>query len=91
MNSIQPESHVWLPPGGYPGPYAASGLSRDGGQHQKRAIIIDTFPNKSDLTTFSNNSDVPQSLSNITFIQAVPRALPAPSARRHWIRNSRVR
>jgi kumamolisin len=60
------------------GAYAAAGLS-ERGANTTTAIIIDTFPDTSDLTTFWNDAHVPQSLSNITFIQAVPGTLPAPS------------
>ena len=59
--------------------YQAAGLSETGA-NTTTAIIIDTFPNKSDLTTFWSDAHVPQSLSKITFIHAVPgAALPAPS------------
>ena len=58
--------------------YAAAGLSETGA-NTTTAIIIDTFPNKSDLTTFWTREHVPQTLSNITFIAAVGGTLPAPS------------
>ena len=43
------------------------------------AIVIDTFPLKTDLTQFWSEAGISDSLSNITFIQAVPGTLPAPS------------
>ena len=57
--------------------YTATGLST--GTGTTTAIVIDTFPKTSDLTTFWNDAGVAQSLSNITLIQAVPGTLPALS------------
>ena len=49
------------------------------GTGQKIAILIDTFPNDSDLTTFWTDNSVPQSLNNIEKVQVVAGTLPAPS------------
>jgi kumamolisin len=49
------------------------------GTGQKIAIVIDTFPNDSDLTTFWTDNGVPQSLNNIEKVQVVAGTLPAPS------------
>jgi kumamolisin len=49
------------------------------GAGQKIGIIIDTFPNDSDLLQFWNTNNVPQSLSNIEKVQVLPGSLPAPS------------
>ena len=57
--------------------YTANGLSTGAGT--TTAIVIDTFPKTSDLTTFWSDAGVSQSLSNITLIQAVPGTLPALS------------
>ena len=46
---------------------------------KKIAIVIDTFPNDTDLTTFWTEAKVAQSLSNIEKIQVVPGVLNAPS------------
>jgi kumamolisin len=46
------------------------------------AILIDTFPHRSDLTAFWSLTGIPQSQSNIAFIQAVSGALPRPRARK---------
>ncbi len=43
------------------------------------AIVIDTFPLKTDLTQFWSEAGISDTLSNITFIQAVPGTLPKPS------------
>ncbi len=58
--------------------YAATQLKQTGAG-TTTAIIIDTFPNTSDLTTYWQDTNTPQSLSNITFIQAAIGNLPAPS------------
>ncbi len=57
--------------------YSANGLSTGSGT--TTAIVIDTFPKTSDLTTFWSDAGVSQSLSNITLIQVVPGTLPALS------------
>ncbi len=56
-------------------PLYNSGVSGSG---QTIAIVIDTFPATSDLVAFWNHTGVNQSLSNITFIQAVSGTLPGP-------------
>jgi kumamolisin len=58
--------------------YSANGLGTTG-SGSTTAIVIDTFPLTSDLTSFWNTTGVSQSLSNITFIQAVSGTLPSPS------------
>jgi len=58
--------------------YNANGLGLTGAG-QTIGIVIDTFPAKSDLTTFWTDAGVNQSLSNITFIHAVSGTLAAPS------------
>ena len=61
--------------------YNANGLysSNITGAGQTIAIVIDTFPNTSDLQNFWSLYGVDQSLNNISFIQVVPGTLPAPS------------
>ena len=61
--------------------YNAQGLYDAGvkGAGQTIAIVIDTPPLQSDLTTFWQTYNVNQSLSNIQFIQVVPGTPPAPS------------
>ncbi|HEY0256475.1 MAG TPA: S53 family peptidase, partial [Candidatus Methylacidiphilales bacterium] len=61
--------------------YQANGLygSNILGAGQSIAIVIDTFPSKSDLTSFWTTYGVGQSISNIHFIQAVSGILPSPS------------
>jgi kumamolisin len=49
------------------------------GTGQKIAIVIDTFPNDSDLTSFWTDNSIPQSLNNIEKVQVVAGTLPAPS------------
>jgi hypothetical protein len=49
------------------------------GAGQSIAIVIDTFPNTSDLTSFWQTYGVNQSINNIQFIQVVPGTLPTPS------------
>jgi kumamolisin len=58
--------------------YNADGLSQTGAG-QKIAIVIDTFPKTSDLTTFWSDCGISQSLGNIEFVQVVSGVLPAPS------------
>ena len=58
--------------------YAATGLSETGA-NTTTAIIIDTFPNPTDLTKFWTREGVPQTLSNIKFIPAVGGTLSPPS------------
>jgi kumamolisin len=56
--------------------YQATGVTTTGAG-QRIAILIDTFPLDSDLTTFWSANNVSQSLSNIEKIQAVSGTLPA--------------
>jgi kumamolisin len=58
--------------------YNANGLSVNG-SNQKIAIVIDTFPAASDLTTFWQANAIAQSLNNIEKVQVVPGTLPSPS------------
>ncbi len=58
--------------------YSANNLGTTG-SGSTTAIVIDTFPKTSDLTSFWSKTGVSQSLSNITFIQAVAGTLPATS------------
>ncbi len=53
--------------------YQATGLYNEGltGAGQTIAIVIDTFPAKSDLVTFWTGYGINQSINNIDFIQAV--------------------
>jgi len=92
INGLQPQirphtHHVTIPlsatrPAYYPAAwisgYAATGLGGQGAG-ATTAIVIDTFPNRSDLTRFWSLTGVHQSLSRITFIRAVPGVLPTPS------------
>jgi kumamolisin len=48
------------------------------GSGQSIAIVINTFPDASDLTTFWSTYGVSQSINNISFIQVLPGPLPAP-------------
>ncbi len=59
--------------------YQANTLSNITGAGQTIAIVIDTFPNTSDLTSFWQTYSVNQSINNITFIQVVSGTLPSPS------------
>jgi len=61
--------------------YQASGLYSTNltGAGQTIAIVIDTFPAKSDLLAFWNGYGIDQSLNNITFIQVIAGALDAAS------------
>jgi kumamolisin len=56
----------------YDGPFAD-------GTGEKIGIVIDTFPNDSDLTAFWADNGVPQSLSNIEKVQVIAGTLPSPS------------
>jgi kumamolisin len=49
------------------------------GNNQTIAILIDSFPKNSDLTTFWTNNGIAQSLSNITEINVANASLPSPS------------
>ncbi len=61
--------------------YNASGLyaSNITGSGQTIAIVIDTFPAVSDLTSFWQTYSVPQTINNISFIQVISGTLPSPS------------
>ena len=65
-------------PAGIKEAYTANKLTEEG-TGTTTAIIIDTFPKTTDLTTYWKDTGTNQSLSNITFIQASPGTLPAPS------------
>jgi kumamolisin len=90
VNGLQPHLHMnklsilnplttsGFLPAGIRDAYAATGLSETGA-NTTTAIIIDTFPNRSDLTKFWNEGHVPQLQSNIAFIPAVGGTLPKPS------------
>jgi kumamolisin len=58
--------------------YQANTLTENG-SGQKIAIVIDTFPLTTDLTSFWAACNVSQTLSNIEFVQVVSGSLPAPS------------
>ena len=58
--------------------YGANALTVTG-SGQTIAIVIDTFPNASDLTTFWSTCGVSQSGTNISYIQVVPGTLSSPS------------
>src|SRR6516162_10193096 len=58
--------------------YGANSANTNG-SGQKIGIVIDTFPNDSDLTTFWQANGVNQSLNNIEKVQVVGGALPSPS------------
>jgi kumamolisin len=58
--------------------YNAQSIRFTGGS-QKTAIVIDTFPADSDLTTFWAINGIPQNLSNIEKVNVTGAALPAPS------------
>jgi kumamolisin len=61
--------------------YNASSLYTDNitGAGQTIAIVIDTFPLTSDLTTFWSDFGIDRGSGTVTFIQAVSGTLPAPS------------
>ena len=61
--------------------YGAKSVYTQGytGSGQTIAIVIDTFPAKSDLQLFWANTAINQSINNITFIQAVTGTLDAAS------------
>ena len=58
--------------------YGANGLNVNGAG-QKIAIVIDTFPASSDLTSFWAGNAISQSLNNIEEVQVVTGTLPRPS------------
>jgi kumamolisin len=49
------------------------------GSGQAIAIVIDTFPNTTDLTSFWSTCSISQSLGNITLINVTGNTLPSPS------------
>ena len=55
------------------GAYGATNLGVTG-SGETIAILIDTFPNSSDVTAFWNHNNIPQSLSNIAEIAAVTKS-----------------
>jgi len=57
--------------------YSADGLSVTG-NGQKIAILIDTFPNDSDLTAFWQQNNLPNTLNQIEKINVNGEQLPAP-------------
>ncbi len=91
INGLQPQAHAHTlikPITGNSGiiPYIPSDLLKyystttgSSGADTTTAIVIDTFPRTSDVTTFWSEAKVAQSLSRVTFIQAVGGTLPAPS------------
>jgi hypothetical protein len=95
INGLQPQAHAHTlikPITGNSGiiPYIPSDLLKyystttgSSGADTTTAIVIDTFPRTSDVTTFWSEAKVAQSLSRVTFIQA---RCPRPLARRRWIR-----
>ncbi len=58
--------------------YGAAGIQANG-SGQKIAIVIDTFPDRHDLTQFWNSTGVGQSQSNVEFVQVVDGVLAPPS------------
>jgi kumamolisin len=58
--------------------YNADALDANGSS-QKIGIVIDTFPDASDLTAFWQGNGIAQSLSNIEEVQVVSGTLPSPS------------
>jgi kumamolisin len=78
LSIVNPQATSGYSPAQIRGAYGAA-VPSETGANTTTAIIIDTFPNKSDLTTFWTREQVAQTLSNITFIPAVGGTLPAPS------------
>ena len=78
LSILNPQTTSGFSPAGIRDAYAASGLSETGA-NTTTAIIIDTFPKTTDLKTFWKDAGVPQSLSNIKFINVEGGTLPAPS------------
>ena len=58
--------------------YSGTGLNVDG-TGQKIGIVIDTFPNNSDLTSFWSQTGVGQSLTKMEFVQVAGGSLARPS------------
>lgn len=59
--------------------YKAAPYLTQNGQGTRTAILIDTFPNQSDLTAFYKLIGSSQTLSNIEFVKVASGSLPAPS------------
>lgn len=80
MHIIHPLSATSPPlfPAAFLSAYSATGLG-NGGKGSTTAIVIDTFPKTSDLTSFWSATGTPAKLGNISFIQTVAGKLPAPS------------
>ena len=78
LSILNPQTTSGFSPAGIRDAYAATGLSETGA-NTTTAIIIDTHPKTSDLKTFWKDAGVPQSLSNIKFINVEGGTLPAPS------------
>ncbi len=78
IRSQRTQANAGFTPAGIAVAYAANKLSQTGAG-TTTAIIIDAFPNTSDLNTYWQDFGVSQSLSNITFIQASLGTVPAPS------------
>ena len=84
---LRPQKHASQPAPAIVAPYHPGDILRaygggsltQTGAGQTIGIIIDTFPATSDLTKFWQAAGVPQSLSNIEFVQVVGGPLPAPS------------
>lgn len=66
-------------PGGILRVYQALPYLSQTGAGTRTAILIDTFPNPSDLTQFWKLTGIPQTLSDVEFVQAVKGSLPSPS------------
>jgi kumamolisin len=80
MHVIRPPSATKPPlyPKAFLSAYQATGLG-NGGKTSTTAIVIDTFPYLSDVVQFWQTTGTPQRLANISLIQTVAAALPAPS------------
>jgi kumamolisin len=89
---LHPRSHAIIVPGqprkliNNAPPYTVSEIAKayanstsTDGSGQKIGILIDTFPNDSDLTAFWQFNGVNQSLNNIEKVQVVSGTLPNPS------------
>jgi kumamolisin len=78
VRAVHGQAASGFTPAGIKQAYSASKLAETG-SGVTTAIIIDTFPNTSDLTAYWKLTNIDQSLSNITFISASLGTLPAPS------------
>jgi kumamolisin len=79
-NSLSGTNPPYLP-GQIAQAYDATGLYNFNinGTGQTIAIVIDTFPNSSDLVSYWSTCNINQSINNIDFIQVVSGTYPAPS------------